>query len=146
MPPYHESDHVLALMYTLYADGSCLEDQAVLQGSEAIRRLVGACRIPDPTRAGDFLRRFKSAEDPGRLSQVINEVQEAVWSKLPARLRRHRNKHDMALVDLDGHIKPLYRVQKEGADFRYNRQRSYQPTIRTFGLLALISGLDQQSL
>lgn len=37
--PYHESDHVLALAYTLYADGTCLEDQAVLQGSEA----VGGC-------------------------------------------------------------------------------------------------------
>jgi len=27
---YHESDHVLALVYTLYADGTCLEDQAAL--------------------------------------------------------------------------------------------------------------------
>ena len=26
--PYHESDHVLALAYTLYADGTCLEEQA----------------------------------------------------------------------------------------------------------------------
>jgi hypothetical protein len=56
--PYHESDHVLALMYTLYADGACLEDQAVLQGSEAVRRLVGACRIPDPTTAGGFSASF----------------------------------------------------------------------------------------
>jgi hypothetical protein len=53
--PYHESDHVLALAYTLYADGTGLEDQGALQGSEAVRRLVGACRIPDPTTAGDFL-------------------------------------------------------------------------------------------
>ncbi len=105
---------MLALMYTLYADGTCLEDQAVLQGSEAIRRLVGACRIPDPTTAGDFLRRFKSAQDLEQLSGVGDEVQEAVWSKLPAPVRRHRKKHEMALVDLDGHIKPLYGVQKEG--------------------------------
>ena len=63
--PYHESDHVLALTYTLYADGACLEDQAALQGSEAVRRLVGACRIPDPTTAGDFLRRFKTPRDGG---------------------------------------------------------------------------------
>ena len=66
--PYHESDHVLALAYTLYADGTCLEDQAALQGSEAVRRLVGACRIPDPTTAGDFLRRFRTAQDVEQLS------------------------------------------------------------------------------
>ena len=99
--PYHESDHVLALAYTLYADGTCLEDQAVLQGSEAVRRLVGACRIPDPTTAGDFLRRFKTVQDVEGLAGVIDEVQEAVWSKLSRKARRQRKKHEFALVDLD---------------------------------------------
>jgi hypothetical protein len=74
--PYHEWDHVPALTYTLYADGACLEDQAALQGSEAVCRLVGACRIPDPTTAGDFLRRFKTADDVRQLSGVIDEIQE----------------------------------------------------------------------
>ncbi len=131
--PYHESDHVLALAYTLYVDGSCLEDQGVLQGSEAVRRMVGACRIPDPTTAGDFLRRFKSAQEVGQLSGAGDEVQEAVWSKLPAKVRRQRKKHEMALVDLDGHIKPLYGVQKEGADFSYDGRWSYQPLVVTLG-------------
>jgi hypothetical protein len=131
--PYHESDHVLALAYTLYADGTCLEDQAVLQGSEAVRRMVGACRIPDPTTAGDFLRRFRTVEDIERLSGVIDEVQEAVWSKLPSRVRRQRKKHELALVDLDGHIKPLYGVQKEGADFSYDGRWSYQPLVVSLG-------------
>ena len=90
--PYHESDHVLALAYTLYADGTCLEDQAALQGSEAVRRLVGACRIPDPTTAGDFLRRFRTVQDIEQLSAVIDAVQEAVWSKL-SRKARPRRKH-----------------------------------------------------
>ena len=131
--PYHESDHVLALAYTLYADGTCLEDQAALQGSEAVRRLVGACRIPDPTTAGDFLRRFRTAQDIEQLSGVIDEVQEAVWSKLPGKMRRRRKKHEYALVDLDGHIKPLYGVQKEGADFSYNGRWSYQPLVVSLG-------------
>jgi hypothetical protein len=130
--PYHESDHVLALAYTLYADGRCLEDQAVLQGSEAIRRLVGACRIPDPTTAGDFLRRFRGY-DVERLSGVIDEVQEALWSKLPGKVRRLRKKHELALVDLDGHIKALYGAQKEGADFSYDRRWSYQPLVVSLG-------------
>ncbi|MGH6827012.1 IS1380 family transposase [Methyloceanibacter sp.] len=131
--PYHESDHVLALAYTLYADGTCLEDQGALQGSEAVRRLVGAWRIPDPTTAGDFLRRFKSAQEVGQLSGAGDDVQEVVWSKLPAKVRRHRKKHEMALVDLDGHIKPLYGVQKEGADFSYDGRWSYQPLVVTLG-------------
>lgn len=131
--PYHESDHVLALAYTLYTDGTCLEDQAVLQGSEAVRRMVGACRIPDPTTAGDFLRRFKTAKEVAQLSGVVDEIQEAVWSKLPARIRRRRKKHELALVDLDGHIKPLYGVQKQGADFSYDRRWSYQPLVVSLG-------------
>jgi hypothetical protein len=131
--PYHESDHVLALAYTLYADGTCLEDQAALQGSEAVRRLVGGCRIPDPTTAGDFLRRFRTAQDVEQLSGVIDGVQEAVWSKLPGKMRRRRKKHEYALVDLDGHIKPLYGVQKEGADFSYNGRWSYQPLVVSLG-------------
>jgi len=131
--PYHESDHVLALAYTLYADGTCLEDQAALQGSEAVRRLVGACRIPDPTTAGDFLRRFRVAQDVERLAGVTDEVQEAVWSKLPRHVRRRRKKQELALVDLDGHIKPLYGVQKEGADFSYDGRWSYQPLVVSLG-------------
>ena len=94
--PYHESDHVLALAYTLYADGTCLEDQAALQGSEAVRRLVGACRIPDPTTAGDFLRRFTTAPQVEQLCGVIDEVEQAVWSKLSRHVRRHRKKHELA--------------------------------------------------
>ena len=90
--PYHESDHVLALAYTLYTDGTCLEDQGALQGSEAVRRMVGACRIPDPTTAGDFLRRFKSAQEVEQLSGGIDEVQEAVWSKLSRGMGRRRKK------------------------------------------------------
>jgi hypothetical protein len=131
--PYHESDHVLALAYTLYADGSCLEDQAALQGSEAVCRLVGACRIPDPTTAGDFLRRFKTIEDVETLSGVVDEVQEAVWSKRSRGARRRRRKQEIALVDLDGHVKPLYGEQKEGADFGYDGRWSYQPLVVSLG-------------
>jgi hypothetical protein len=125
--PYHESDHVLAMAYTLYADGQCLEDQAVLQGSEAVRRMLGACRIPDPTTAGDFLRRFTVA-DVEALGGTIDETQEAVWKALPRTVRRQRKK-ELARVDLDGHIKELYGEQKEGADFSYTGRWSYHPLL-----------------
>ena len=54
--PYHESDHVLAQMFNLYVGGTCIEVVTNLQHSEAVLRILGACRIPDPTTAGDFLR------------------------------------------------------------------------------------------
>jgi hypothetical protein len=49
-----------------------------LQGSEAVRRLVGASRIRDPTTAGDFLRRFKTTPQVAQLSEVIDDIEEAV--------------------------------------------------------------------
>jgi hypothetical protein len=58
--------------------GRCLEDQAMLQASEAVRRLVGACRILDATTAGDFLPRFKTAPQVAQLSEVIDDIEEAV--------------------------------------------------------------------
>jgi len=36
-------------------------------------------------------------------------------------------------VDLDGHIKPLYGAQKEGADFSYDGRWSYQPLVVSLG-------------
>jgi hypothetical protein len=125
--PYHESDHVLAQALNLYAGGTCIEDIMNLQHSEAVRRILGAPRIPDPTTAGDFLRRFHEKEHqlPG-LRRAVDEVQVAVWR----RLRRGRGKRGEAwsIVDVDGHVKPLYGVQKEGADF-YKSTWCYQPLI-----------------
>lgn len=125
--PYRESDHVLAQTLNLYVGGTCIEDVANLQHSEAVRRIIGACRIPDPTTAGDFLRRLHEEEHqlPG-LRQAVDEVQAEVWR----RLRRGRGKRDEAwsIVDVDGHVKPLYGVQKEGAEF-YKSIWCYQPLI-----------------
>jgi hypothetical protein len=125
--PYHESDHVLAQTLNLYVGGTCIEDVANLQHNEAVRRILGAPRIPDPTTAGDFLRRLHEKEHqlPG-LRRAVDEVQVAVWR----RSRRGRGKREdpWSIVDVDGHVKPLYGVQKEGADF-YKSTWCYQPLI-----------------
>lgn len=47
--PYHESDHAIAQALMLYAGGSCLEDMAMLQGDDAVLKMLGAVRTPDPT-------------------------------------------------------------------------------------------------
>jgi hypothetical protein len=49
--PYHESDHELAIAANLFVGKTCLEDQANLQRSEAVCRLLSAVRVPDPTTA-----------------------------------------------------------------------------------------------
>jgi hypothetical protein len=122
--PYHESDHVLTHVYNLYAGGHGIEDIAHLQHSEAIQSLLGACRIPDPTTAGDFLRRFQ-ALDLMHLQEQIDAAREAVWHQLPPKRRRR------ATVDLDSTIKEVYGECKAGADFSYNKKWSYHPLVAT---------------
>lgn len=123
--PFFESDHVLAQALNLYVGGECLEDQAALQHDEGVRRMLGACRLPDPTTAGDFLRRFEARRNPGALSGLraaTDAVQDAVWGKLAGKRRRKRG---WAVLDLDGHTKTLCGVQKEGADFDHRGRWSY---------------------
>src|SRR4029077_8310812 len=56
--PYHESDHVLALAYLPLCGGTCLQDLELLRHDEVVLDALGARRLPDPTTAGDFCRRF----------------------------------------------------------------------------------------
>ena len=60
--PYHESDHVLNLAYNLLAGGQVLEDLEHLRNDEVYLDALGTARIPDPTTAGDFCRRFRDSD------------------------------------------------------------------------------------
>jgi hypothetical protein len=121
--PFTESDHVLTHVYNLFVGGTCIEDIGHLQSSEPVRRMLGAARIPDPTTAGDFLRRFDE-RSLGALDRAIDTGQEAVW-----RRRYGRKKVDRAIVDLDSHVHPVYGDQKEGADFSYKGPLAYHPLV-----------------
>src|SRR5665213_3257969 len=79
--PYHESDHVLSLAYNAMAGGTCIEDLERLRNDEAYLDALGAARIPDPTTAGDFCRRFQSDEQILSLMQTINQARSNVWPK-----------------------------------------------------------------
>ena len=56
--PYHESDHVLNFAYNALCEGVRLEDIELRRNDEAFLDALGAERMPDPTTAGDFCRRF----------------------------------------------------------------------------------------
>ncbi len=60
--PYFESDHVLNIAYNLLAGGSRLEHLEVRRNDEVYLDALGARRIPDPTTAGDFCRRFTEGD------------------------------------------------------------------------------------
>jgi hypothetical protein len=122
--PYHESDHVLTLAYNLFAGGRDLEDIQNLQHSPAMKNLLGACRIPDPTTAGDFLRRFRM-EDLAAEQRAIDEARVKVWRKRPKRDRR------TGTLDMDSTLKLVYGACKQGAEFSYKGGWSYHPLLFT---------------
>jgi hypothetical protein len=93
--PYSESDHVLNFAFNALAGGTCIEDLDLLRTSEGYLDALGAQRIPDPTTAGDFCRRFSPA-DVDILQEVFNEVRLKVWRRQPASF------FDQAIIDSDG--------------------------------------------
>jgi hypothetical protein len=121
--PFHESDHVLTHVYSLFVGGSAIEDIADLQHSEPVRRILGAARIPDPTTAGDFLRRF-DGEAVGALDRAIDQIQARAWRCAGGKRRLERG-----VVDLDSHVRHVYGHQKEGADFTYKGGFGYHPLV-----------------
>lgn len=127
--PYHESDHVLCQALMLYAGGTCLEDMAMLQQDEAVLKMLGAERTPDPTTSGDFLRRFVPDGKLEELRSAIDELQERVWSN-PKRWnwrkrRRSKEKRPLVVLYLDGKTKEISGVTREGADFDHKGRWSY---------------------
>ena len=78
--PYHESDHVLNFAYNALCGGTCLQDMELRRNDEFFLDAIGAERIPDPTTAGDFCRRFQPFHI-NRLQDAFDEVRLEVWSK-----------------------------------------------------------------
>jgi hypothetical protein len=69
--PYHESDHMLTLAYSVLCGGTRLEDVDRLRNDVPLMNGLGAKLLPDPTTTGDFLRRFTEA-DLLTLMEAIN--------------------------------------------------------------------------
>lgn len=120
--PYHESDHVLNLTYNLLAGGQRLEDIELRRQDEMFLNGLGAERIPDPTTAGDFTRRF-SEEDILTLQECINRARLKVWKEQPKGFLKE------AFVDVDGTIAATYGECKQGMDISYKGIWGYAPLI-----------------
>ena len=120
--PYHESDHVLNIAYNLLAGGTCLEHLEYLRNEEAYMDALGARRIPDPTTAGDFCRRFDVCDIIG-LMEVFNATRLKVWRQQPKAFFRQ------AIIEADGTIVETTGECKQGMDISYNGLWGYHPLV-----------------
>ena len=99
-----------------------LEDIELNRNNEGYLNAVGAQRIPDPTTAGDFTRRF-TPEDIGKLMESINTVRSRVWTE------GRKEKLKEALIDVDGTIAWTYGECKGGMNISYKGIWGYAPLI-----------------
>ena len=120
--PYAESDHVLNIAYNLLAGGTCLEHLELRRNDEVYLDALGATRIPDPTTAGDFCRRFRWLEIE-RLMDVFNETRLKVWQQQGPEF------FEEAVVDADGTMVETTGECKGGMDINHKGQWGYHPLI-----------------
>jgi hypothetical protein len=122
--PYHESDHVLNLAYNSLCGGTCLDDLELRRQDEGYLNALGALRIPDPTTAGDFCRRFRRS-DLEDLQAAIDEARLAVWARQPKEFFAE------ARIDADGTIVETDAECKQGVDRSYKGLWGYHPLVLT---------------
>jgi len=120
--PYHESDHVLGIAYNVLSGGTCLQDIEQRRQDEVYLDALGAQRIPDPTTAGDFCRRFDEAAIEA-LQTAINETRVRVWRAQPAEFFAE------ALIDADGTLAETTGECKAGMDIAYTGVWGYHPLV-----------------
>ena len=120
--PYHESDHVLNLAYNALCEGIRLEDIELRRNDEVFLDALGTQRIPDPTTAGDFCRRFQEGSIR-KLMEAIDEARRKVWARQPKEFFQR------ATIDLDGTLVITTGECKEGMDISYKGTWGYHPLV-----------------
>jgi hypothetical protein len=123
--PYHESDHVLTLAYSVLCGGTRLEDVDRLRTDVPLMNGLGAALLPDPTTTGDFLRRFTEA-DLLVLMDAINSVRPQLWTGRAADLLG-----EVTFLDADGTIVPTTGELKQGMNISYKGIWGYAPLLIT---------------
>jgi len=136
--PYHESDHVLNLAYNALCDGVRLEDIELRRNDEVFLDALGTERIPDPTTAGDFCRRFEEA-DIRLLMEAIDEARLHVWARQPQEF------FDRATIDLDGVLVMTTGACKQGMDISYKGTWGYHVLIVSLAETGEVLGLVNRS-
>jgi len=120
--PYHESDHVLNIAYNALLGGTRLEDIELRRNDEVFLNSLNVQRIPDPTTAGDFTRRF-DGHSIELLQDAINVARQKVWKKQGKGFLKE------AFIDVDGTICGTTGECKEGMNLSYKGIWGYAPLV-----------------
>lgn len=121
--PYHESDHVINLVLNFLCGGTCLDDLSRLRDDSAFLDALGTRRIPDPTTAGDFLRRF-GYDDNITLMDVMNLGNQWAW-KMAGTAKTN------AVLDVDSSILETTGEKKQKMDISYTGKWGFHPLLIT---------------
>jgi hypothetical protein len=113
---------VLNLAYNALCDGTCLEDIELRRNDEVFLDALGARRIPDPTTAGDFCRRFQ-ADDVHTLLGIFNDIRKKAWAEQPEAF------FAQARIDADGTLVDTTGACKQGMDIAYDGTWGYHPLV-----------------
>jgi hypothetical protein len=136
--PYHESDHVLNLAYNPLCEGTCLQDLELRRNDEVYLDALGARRIPDPTTAGDFCRRFRP-DDVQTLLDIYHDVRLRVWAQQPDAF------FEQARIDMDGTLVETTGQCKQGMDIAHDGTWGYHPLVLTLANTGEVLSLVNRS-
>src|SRR5262249_17975374 len=136
--PDHESDHVLTFPYNALCDGTCLQDLELRRHDEVFLDALGARRIPDPTTAGDFCRRFPE-ETVRQLQDSVHDVRLGVWAEQPADF------FDRAVLDMDGFLVGTTGQCKQGMDIADDGTWGYHALVLSLANTGEVLGLVNRS-
>jgi hypothetical protein len=132
--PYHESDHVLTLAYNALAGGTCLQDLELRRTDAVFLDALGAERLPDPTTAGDFCRRFDESAIR-QLQDLVHAVRVGVWAEQPTAF------FDQAILDMDGFLVETTGQCKKDMDIAHDGTWGYHPLVLTLANTGEVMGL-----
>jgi hypothetical protein len=113
---------VLAIAYNALCGGIGLEDLELRRNDANFLDALDTRRIPDPTTAGDFCRRF-TPPDIETLLTAINAARRRVWTEQPSSF------FDCATIDMDGSLVETTGQCKPGMDISYDGTWGYHPLV-----------------
>jgi hypothetical protein len=119
---YHESDHVLNIAFNALCNGDCLQDIELRRNDVNFLDALGAQRIPDPTTAGDFCRRF-NAFQVDVLQDILDDMRCELWKQQPDAFL------EQAILDADGSLVATDAECKQDIDIAYDGTWGYHPLI-----------------
>ena len=115
---------MLNIVYNALCGATCLEDLELRRDDEVYLDALGTDRIPGPTTAGDFCRRF-SPRNICRLMEAFDETRLEVWRRQPEEF------FEEAVVDVDGTIVSTDGEYKQRMDISYQGVWGYHPLLIT---------------